>query len=150
MKGKNGIGPGETPIPTSKSTPSYLAEGIRLETGHYLTYEDISEAAARLPKLEVQKVLDLTAEAEGEDDYVKMAHLVLMNRLQNPICNQCLDTSATEKLVLCKRCNATWYCGEVCRTKDAPQHSHWCCTPDAKPDTGPLAVVVVKISKGKQ
>lgn len=71
--------------------------------------------------------------------------MLASNRLSNKICNSChkKDKKTLAKLVLCKECCLTWYCGPRCQQRDQLRHKLWCCNPKASIDQGPMKTMIL-------
>ena len=100
-------------------------------------------------KLPLSDVASLSQIAPDQSRLFLTATVVL-NRLNNPICNFCLDKKDTSKLLVCDACNMTFYCSEKCQHEDwlnplRQSHRDWCCNSTAKPDEGPLQMILVKM-----
>jgi hypothetical protein len=100
----------------------------------------LTDCAFKMPKAEIAALVNQTGTTT---DSVELAHSLALNRLTNRICNHCWNKKNIAMLQACAACGMTWYCNEACRAADKENHSKWCCNPDAKPDQGPLKVVVL-------
>ena len=104
---------------------------------------------ANLPNSEVEQLIHLYEKSENGDDFeqkkLQLQCSIVLNRLMNRICNACFNKSATEKLLVCSKCNMTFYCNQNCQQKDWNSHQKWCCKQDAAPDDGPMKSVVMKL-----
>jgi hypothetical protein len=105
---------------------------------------EIFKAAQKLPKSEVEYLLQHKEDRNSDDELV-MACQVAFIRLTNRICNTCYKKDDIMHLRPCGDCGCTWYCDEKCRMADLQVHKKWCCKPDAERDMGPLSSIFVKV-----
>lgn len=108
---------------------------IRFRNGLLLSFAEMNDITGRLPKSEVDYFYDVI---RVKQDRWMTAQGVVINRLDNPICNHCGDKSNIRELRRCIKCGMTWYCGDECEEKDQAAHGMWCCKADAARDMGLL------------
>lgn len=138
---------------TMASLPQTTADRYRADSMKPKRQAMMKLALERLPKAEVMQVFKMIEDGNKKANepipappsYEELARGIVFNRYCNRLCNHCRTGARVfAKLSLCEKCYATWYCSVDCQRKDWAAHKRWCNQPDAEPDTGPLAVAVLK------
>lgn len=129
------------------SSSSSAAPQGRLTVKDLLKCEVIARAAKKLPKSEVDYVLNHfrgLGDADKQPSESELRAGLVNNRLSVPVCNFCSKKGGS-LYVMCAACEMTWYCDQKCQKKDAKTHEKWCCNPSGPRDMGPMATVFTKL-----
>jgi hypothetical protein len=102
--------------------------------------QDLKDAAARLPLVEVRHIEKALSDSGAEAWPEERVRLILaLNRSNNRICNQPQCGEKAKLPIRCARCLCTWYCSSKCQEQDLNAHHRWCGNSDAiEIDQGPL------------
>jgi hypothetical protein len=89
----------------------------------------------------------LTASHATDEELVRG---MVLNRLNNTICNFCHRKDDLLPLFYCRGCHCTWYCTQACQDGDKEEHERWCGKKlllASEADRGPMRVVFATLDQ---
>lgn len=81
------------------------------------------------------------------DPKLNLRLCLVVNRLNNPICECCGNKSDVSKLLICKHCCLSWYCNDACSEAHFNVHKLRCCKKDGPLDLGYQQIAMLKVDE---
>ena len=145
--------------PPALSQPKWAPPAFRLDVQQIQVYSGMvaqdplfMTMINKIPNSEVTHIKQQMMAKAGETAIpaeipadVQIRAMLVINRIQNRICNQCWNKSNVAALLWCSDCQMTFYCSVECQKKDWEQHQEWCCQPDGPPDQGPNQTAMLSV-----
>lgn len=117
---------------------------LQMLTGNENGAQLLFEASSNIPQCDVDYVNQMSGDGDVNPNLKAM---LAVNRLLNPICEECGYKTDTSKLMLCKKCKLSWFCNNTCAEKNHAKHSRRCCNVNGPLDNGYQAITLLERKK---
>lgn len=108
----------------------------------------LETAYKNLPNGDAEHILKtIPKEAINEDLNIRLC--LVINLLNNPICESCGNKDDPDALLICKKCCAAWYCNDTCANNHKEIHDLRCCRLDGPLNMGYQQIAICNIEEKK-